>query len=131
MAEERILDAEALINGGRWAGAYYVAGYAVECGLKACLLAQMVRTGWVFQERVKVEECRTHDFDELIRIAGLRSELDGSLAASRAFAGNWGIVSQWKVSTRYEPKAEADARAFYAAIADNPDGVLRWIQKYW
>jgi hypothetical protein len=131
MAEERILDAEALINGGRWAGAYYVAGYAVECGLKACLLARMIHTGWVFQEGVKAEKCRTHDFDKLIEIADLKGQLDGSLAASPAFSGNWDLVSQWKVSTRYEPKTEAEARALYAAITDNPDGVLRWIRNYW
>ncbi len=29
-------DAEVLLDAGQWSGAYYLAGYAVECGLKAC-----------------------------------------------------------------------------------------------
>ena len=42
LAEERILDAKALLDGKRWELAYYTAGYAVECALKSCLLARMV-----------------------------------------------------------------------------------------
>ena len=33
LAEDRILDAASLLAVGRWSGAYYLAGYAVECGL--------------------------------------------------------------------------------------------------
>jgi len=37
LAELRLEDAEALIASGRWAAAYYLLGYSVECGLKACV----------------------------------------------------------------------------------------------
>ena len=40
LANERIKDAEALLMAGRWSGAYYLAGYAVECALKACFAKQ-------------------------------------------------------------------------------------------
>ena len=58
MAEERLKDAKALIDGGRWEFAYYAAGYAVECALKSCILARMIDTGLVFQEKFKGDECR-------------------------------------------------------------------------
>lgn len=45
LAEARIQDAKALIDGGRADLAYYVAGYAVECALKSCTLARMIHTG--------------------------------------------------------------------------------------
>jgi HEPN domain-containing protein len=80
LAEERIRDAKALIDGGRWEFAYYAAGYAVECALKSCILARMTHTGWVFDEEVKkTDECRTHEFPKLIQIAGLRDELNTKL----------------------------------------------------
>lgn len=41
IAEERARDAEALLAAGQWSGAYYLAGYAVECGLKACIARQI------------------------------------------------------------------------------------------
>jgi len=52
LAEDRVLDAKALLDAGRWSGAYYLAGYAIECGLKACVLAYVngvlpwIKTHW-------------------------------------------------------------------------------------
>jgi hypothetical protein len=47
------------------------------------------------------------------------------------FVTNWDTVNLWKVTSRYESKTEADAKKLYAAITDEPHGVLRWIQNYW
>jgi hypothetical protein len=141
MAQERILDAKALLDGGRWEFAYYAAGYAVECALKSCLLARMVYTAWVFQEKWEARVCLTHDFGKLVDLAGMRDELNNKLKASAAvaaagspggaFVGHWGTVLQWTVESRYQPRTEAEARALYEAITHNPDGVLPWIQNYW
>jgi hypothetical protein len=95
----------------------------------------MVHTGWVFQEKVKIEECITHDFDKLVKIAGmldlLNENLKASAAASSEFVGNWHMVGQWKVTSRYEEKTEKEARDLYAAITDEPYGVLRWLKNFW
>jgi hypothetical protein len=40
LAEMRVVEAQALLDADCWAGAYYVIGYAVECGLKACAAKQ-------------------------------------------------------------------------------------------
>jgi hypothetical protein len=135
MAVKRIHDAKALLNGARWEFAYYVSGYAVECALKSCLLARMVHTAWVFEEKWNAKDCLSHDFGELIRLAGLTNELNARLAASAAagdaFVSNWGTVLQWKVTTRYASKTETEAKDLFAAITDKPDGVLRWLTNYW
>jgi len=135
LVNERILDADALIAGKRWAFAYYVAGYAVECALKASVLARMIITGGVFEDRKFAADCWTHDLGQLIKLAGLQSELDNRLAASAAagdaFVANWGIVTQWKETVRYELRTEQEATDFYNAITSKPDGVLPWLQNYW
>ena len=136
MADERIKDAKALIDGGRWEFVYYTAGYAVECALKACVLARMIHTGWIFEEEVKrVEECGTHDFTKLIHIAGMLDDLNARLRQSAAtsdyFVDNWNTVKKWTVTSRYKATPEADATELYAAITDEPCGVLRWIRNYW
>ena len=135
MAEERIRDAKALLDGGRWEFAYYVAGYAVECGLKSCLLARMVLTGWVFQEKWKADRCLTHDFDELIELADLKKDRDAEMQRSAAAGGDfsrrWNEVVKWKVTSRYEPKTEVEARALYDSITDAQNGVLPWIKNIW
>jgi HEPN domain-containing protein len=143
MAVERLKDAKALLAKKRWEFAYYAAGYSVECALKSCVLARMIHTAWVFEEKWKAQECLTHDFEELVRLAGLNGELNARLAASAAaavseggppggaFTDNWLTVIEWKVESRYLPRTEVEARELYAAIADKPDGVLAWIKNYW
>jgi HEPN domain-containing protein len=39
----RLADARALLSAGRFAAAYYLAGYAVECALKACIARAVQR----------------------------------------------------------------------------------------
>jgi HEPN domain len=136
MAEERIKDAKILLKGKRWEFAYYTAGYAIECALKSCLLSRMTLTGWVFDEEVKrVDDCRTHDFEKLLQIAGMWDELHNKQQESRAagsgFNANWNIVKAWKVTSRYEEKTETEARELFAAITDKPHGVMIWIRTYW
>jgi len=136
MAEERIKDAKALIDGGRWEFAYYAGGYTVECALKSCVLARMIHTGWVFDEKVKnLGDCRTHDFLQLLRIAGMQDELYARVKESTAlvdgFVDNWNTVEAWTVTSRYESKSEAEAKKLYDAISTEPNGVLRWIRNYW
>jgi hypothetical protein len=135
MAEERIKDARALIRGKRWEFAYYAAGYSIECALKSCLLARMIHTAWVFEEKWDARKCLTHNFNDLIGLAGLDNELIARQAASRAsgdlFDSNWKTVVAWTVTSRYAPRTEAEARDLFAAITHNPDGVLRWLKRYW
>jgi hypothetical protein len=135
MSEERIKDARALIRGRRWEFAYYAAGYSIECALKSCILARMIHTAWVFEEKWNARNCLTHDFDELIRLAGLTNGLNARRAASAAsgdvFVSNWTTVLRWDVTSRYTPRTEADARDLFAAITHNPDRVLRWLKRYW
>src|SRR5262245_45268892 len=142
MAQERIKDAKVLLDAGRWEFAYYAAGYAVECALKACILARMIHTAWVFQEKWEAKVCLTHEFEKLIDLAGMRTELNNKLAASAAtaaaggplggaFGFNWGTARLWKVESRYQPRTEAEARELYEAITNVSDGVLPWIKNFW
>ncbi len=131
LAEERIQDAKALLDGQRWSFAYYVAGYAVESALKSCVLARMIYTGWVFQEKWKAQECLTHDFGELIVLAGLTSELNATLATNPAFVSFWNTVLLWDVSDRYRQKSPAAAEDLYKANTQDPNGVLQWLRIYW
>jgi hypothetical protein len=50
-AEPHLQDAEALLQGGRYDAAYYLAGYAVECAIKACIANQTRRASLVPGDR--------------------------------------------------------------------------------
>ncbi len=128
MTDERLADAQVLWAGERWAFAYYVAGYAVECALKACVLSRMVHTGLVFER--KLPEFRTHKLNDLIEIAGLRTELNARQSDGTGFAVNWDRVVKWTEESRYSDRSESEAEKLLAAITEPTDGVLAWLRPF-
>lgn len=130
LADDRIDDAAMLLASGRWSGAYYLAGYAVECGLKACI-AKLTNEDDFPPERKFVEECYTHNLEKLLKAAGLKPVLDADASANPMFAGNWGIARDWQETSRYEQKTQAEAQRLFDAITNNSDGVLSWIRLRW
>jgi hypothetical protein len=131
LAEDRILDAQTLLAAGRWSGAYYLAGYAVECGLKACVLAYVERTGVIFLEKKYSEKCWTHDSEELVSLAGLGKALESAIIASAVFEDHWKVVEEWSELSRYQQKTEVEARKLFEAVNDHSNGVLQWIKGHW
>lgn len=131
LAEDRILDAQALLDAGRWSAAYYLGGYAVECALKACV-AKMTREH-DFPDLGRARGSHVHDFSTLIATALLTDELrrmtvDLTASATRA---NWQTVKDWHPRSRYEQISESEARILLEAITDPAHGVLPWIKKFW
>jgi hypothetical protein len=135
LAQTRLDDALLLLGGCRWPGAYYLAGYAIECGLKACLLRHLGESGALFGEqdylKKKLVECFTHDLVKLMNMAGLEPDFGRACGSNLALNGYWGLVKDWKETSRYQEKTEAEARALCEAVSPNPDGVFRWIQTRW
>ena len=131
LAEERVLDAEILLGGGQWSGAYYLAGYAVECGLKSCVLALIERTGEFFIDKKLQGNCWTHDIEKLVKFAGLISDRDLDIATNPERDVPWQLVKRWDETSRYEEKRETEARELYEAFVDPTHGVLPWIKVHW
>ncbi len=130
-AVARIRDAKVLLKAMQWQGAYYLSGYAVECGLKACILAFVEKTGAIFKNKKFLEGCWTHELEKLVITADLQAELGTTIQANLAFAEFWTVVKDWSETSRYEQKSELDARRLYEAITHDPDGVLKWITLHW
>lgn len=131
LAEERIEDARALLHADRWGCAYYVAGYAIECALKSCVLAYVERSGIIFDDPKFLAGCRTHDLEDLMKLADLERVFGPARGASPNLAVFWGIVCGWSEESRYQRKVQADAEQLYEAITNDPDGILLWIRANW
>jgi hypothetical protein len=127
---DRLRDAKALLQAGRWAGAYYVAGYAVECALKSCVIAYVMKTDQ-FPEKRFSEQCWTHNLMQLLALAGLKDTLAIDAAADPDLYANWAFVRDWTESSRYDRKTRIEARKLYDAITDKRHGVLAWIRSHW
>jgi HEPN domain-containing protein len=129
IAKMRVQEAHVLLEAGHFAGAYYLAGYAVECALKACIAKQVKQ--YDFPDKKLANEAFTHDLKKLIRVAGLSRKLEDDRKTNKAFNHNWAVVKDWNEPARYEVGiSESQALDIYASITGE-DGVLPWIIKQW
>lgn len=115
----------------QWSGAYYLAGYSLECALKSCILARVERTGIIFEDKKFAEKCWTHDIEDLVKQAGLTDERDNAAAANLALGQNWQVAKDWSESSRYRLFTQLQAEKLFRALTDNSDGVLPWVKTYW
>jgi HEPN domain-containing protein len=126
----RLADAQVLLRARRYAGAYYMAGYAVECALKACIAQQFKRQ--TVPPKKLVDGVYQHDLTQLLGLADLSTRLGTASGSNLALSRNWDIVKGWRVESRYSPRRlRAEAHDLVAAVSDPNDGVLRWIQAFW
>lgn len=132
LAEARLIDADILLQNQRWAAAYYIAGYAVECGLKACVVDLVEKNpGIIYEERRFSDSCWTHKLTELVGVARLEAARAADEIANPAFAQKWAVVIRWNEAYRYVCVSEPDARQLYEAISHPQDGVMKWIRDHW
>ena len=130
LARLRLREARVLLKNQCFAGAYYLAGYAVECALKACIAKRTTRHE--FPDRKLVNDIHTHDLKELVKLAGLSAEHVREMRTNRAFEVNWGVVKDWRPERRYtRTTSKVEARDLYGAIAARKNGVLAWIRPRW
>ncbi len=109
-----------MLAAGRFGAAYYLAGYVVECALKACIARKTNQYDFPPRDGNKFY---SHDLEDLAKRAGLELEL-GSLGV------NWTIVKDWDENSRYETKPESKARDMLAAVGD-PGGILECLRRFW
>ncbi len=129
LAQERASDAEALILAGQWSGAYYLAGYAIECGLKACIAK--LTNQYDYPDKELAQKCYTHKIETLVEVARLDLQRRRDVASNPSLGTNWQIVKDWDEMARYQQWSEPQARNLVSAVTDSTNGVLSWIMVHW
>ena len=115
----------------RWSSADYLAGYALECAFKSCILAHIEKTGVIFEQRKYAEKCWTHDFEDLLKLANLEADHQRVCGEDQTFARHWDVVKDWSESSRYRIIKKPNSEAFLEAMAHKSHGVLAWIRHHW
>jgi HEPN domain-containing protein len=129
LTKVRLAEARALLDAGCPDGAYYLAGYAVECALKSCIAKETKRHD--FPDKKLADLSYTHSFKELVKTAKLRDELNLRKSADLMFRENWDEVQFWSEQSRYRRHSAKDARDLIEAIRERRYGVLAWIKLNW
>lgn len=130
LADDRLKEAKALLDLGKWDGAYYLAGYAVELALKACIIKMLMATD-AFPDKEFSKNCYTHSFEKLVGLAKLEATRKSAMDADPELDKNWKLMDEWSEEKRYHRIDQAEAEALYNAIADAAHGVFPWIKTQW
>lgn len=118
-AWERLEDAQFLMQGKRTTGATYLAGYAVECMLKALILLLLPPRGRS-ETLAAFRGAKGHDYEWLTELYRAK----GGPALPFKVAQRFALVSDWSVDMRYRPGAvkEIDAQTFLRATKE----IMTW-----
>jgi len=129
LAEIRLDDAKQLFQAARYSAAYYLSGYAVELGIKACIAS--VFQANVIPEKSFVNAVYSHKLDELLGLAGIKKQLQDDMKNSADLSAAWGVASKWNETSRYEMWDQFAAASMIEAVGDQNHGVLQWLKKRW
>jgi HEPN domain-containing protein len=129
LAVKRLREAEVLLKANCPDGAYYLAGYAAECAIKACIAKQTERHE--FPDKKRADRSWQHDPSILLDVAKLKDLLKEDAEQRPEFDVRWQVVQKWKESSRYENHSTADAEKLVDALKHPRHGVLRWLKRHW
>ena len=129
LARVRLAEAKTLLSAGLPDGAYYLAGYAVECALKACIARGTQRHE--FPDKKSVDASHTHNLRDLVKVANLELARLEEVKRNPVFRDHWDLVQQWSEQSRYRRHDSRIAEALVRAIAERNHGVMAWIRKFW
>jgi hypothetical protein len=130
LVDIRISEAKVLLESENYQGSYYLAGYALECAIKACI-AKQVRQ-YDFPNKELAQKCHNHKLIDLLGVAGLKQKLKKTIKANLDFELNWAVAKDWAVESRYECSIESSkANDFFQAVTDENSGVLAWLKTFW
>ena len=125
IADLRWREGEVLKTSGLPQGAVYLAGYAIECLLKAviCKTLDLDRLPATF---------KSHDLELLLLHSGLERRLRADAAVDENFNK---VISLWQVegrnAIRYaDPANPIDADSFWRLAGDEKVGVLPWLRSH-
>jgi HEPN domain-containing protein len=129
LANLRLNEASALLSLGMYDGAFYLAGYSVECALKACIAKGTQRGD--FPDKKRVDKSHSHDLPQLADLAGLQNAVSERSKSDAVFRRHWRFVQDWSEQSRYRRYDSGAAREMLKAVKDRRHGILPWLKRLW
>ncbi len=144
LANTKLIVAEFLQSNGFYDEAYYIGGYALELLLKAKICKTLniadffdfdnsknrrlpVSVSKKSEKENLYKPYKVHDYEQLIILSGLYTELSNQIATDLSFKADWSIASKWDESLRHsQGVTQADTQIFI----DSLKNIITWLQTY-
>jgi hypothetical protein len=129
LAQVRLEDSIILLSAGKSSSAYYLAGYCIELGLKACI-SKLFQADAI-PDLAFVQQTYKHNLGDLLNLAGLLPQYRNDAKSDSQFAAYWGIASKWNEASRFQFWDRVAAATLIESICDPDHGVFQWVKKHW
>ena len=130
MSSLRLREARTLFKLHEYSGAYYLAGYAIECALKACIAKKVQRHDFPDRQQ-KGNDPYIHDLVQLTSLAGLKESTRQLSDSDSEFQKNWAVTILWSEQSRYRVFEKKESERLIDAIIERRHGVMPWVKKHW
>lgn len=129
LAQQKHDDAVLLFENLRHSGSYYLAGYAIELGLKASIAKSFLQNA--IPDKKFVNNIYQHRLDQLIGLTSFSKTFIDERNTNETLNSHWGIVTQWTTDARYRMIDQVDSTAMIIAVTDETNGIFPWITRHW
>ena len=129
IAFQRHAEAKYLLAAKQFSGAYYLAGYVIECSLKSCIAKSTQEHD--FPEKKRVDKAHSHDLAQLLTVAGLEPTLRIACQDNTSLAQKWATAQEWSEVSRYKIWDQAYAESMLDAVGDGEEGLFLWLTQHW
>lgn len=121
VALDHVGAARALFDSGFFSAAFYLAGCAVECGLKAVLTRDL--TAYVLPQKDAVKDAYTHNLPDLARQCGVDPLADATVRV------HWNTLkdAQWSPDARYRVRSAVETRE----VVEAAEVIVEWLKPLW
>jgi hypothetical protein len=130
LARLRLREADALYKAHLYDGCVYLAGYAVELGLKARICRVLRVNEYPSGDLGKA--FKVHSLNQLKILAGLTPDID--VRKNKELFDNWSKAVAWNPEQRYKSPGKygaSEARIILDSLTAKPNGVFTWLLKRW
>ncbi len=130
----RLKEAHALYSAGLFEGAFYIGGYSIEFAFKVRICKILDLSDYLDDESYYSNSFKTHNFEELLILSGLKKKFDEACTLNQQLQKNWELVSIWNENARYllnERMSKEFVKEFLNSIENPKDGIFPWIKERW
>ena len=141
LTKQRLDEASALLSLNFPDAAFYLAGYSIECALKAVVCKTLDQDDFYQPDRSKkatryvqeriFREFKTHNYSDLLVLSGLSAEFELARVSDPQLYLAWTDIEKagWTEQFRYElgTKSRQNVSDFIKAVG----AVIIWISNYW
>ena len=141
LTKQRLDEANALLSLNFADAAFYLAGYSIECALKAAVCRTLDQNDFYepdrsnkgaryVQDRI-FREFKTHNYNDLLVLSGLSAKFELARVSDSLLYSAWTDIEKagWTEQFRYElgTQSRQSVSDFIKAV----EILIVWISKYW